>query len=102
MPAQVEQKQNGGNQRPGVADSDPPHKIRNVETPHRRRAIAPNAHALVQQNRHRPQEQEQQRESHPKPGHPEERGLPGQHHGGDLVRDRPKRIPRRDDWWGML
>src|ERR1035437_21484 len=62
-------------------------------------ALAP---ARGQQTRHRPQQQQQQRESHPESGHPEERSLLGQHHGGDLVRNRPKCIPRCDDRWGML
>ncbi len=41
----AEQKQNGGNQRAGVADADPPHEIDDGPTPHHRVLNSPDAHA---------------------------------------------------------
>ena len=45
-PGLPEQKQNGGNQRAGVADSDPPDKVDDGKSPSGGDGDAPNAYAL--------------------------------------------------------
>ena len=48
-PLLMQQKQNCGDQRSGVADSDPPHEIDDRESPANRNLDAPDAHALDEQ-----------------------------------------------------
>ena len=95
-PALIQQQQNRRNQRAGVSDSDPPHEVRDGESPADRDLDAPNADAFGEQQRHGPQEQQQQGESAGEAGDPEYRRAAGQDHGGDLVGNRAEGIARRD------
>jgi len=63
-----------------VTDSDPPYKIGDGEAPHHRRANAPDAGALDQQDGHRQQEKHQQRAAEAEGRKPEQRRLPRQYH----------------------
>ena len=53
-PALIQQKQNRRNQRAGVSDADPPHEVRDGESPADRDHDAPNADAFGEQQCHRP------------------------------------------------
>ncbi len=44
-PVLAEEKQNGGNQCSGVADTDPEHEVHDRETPHHRVVVAEHADA---------------------------------------------------------
>ena len=95
-PLLPEEEQDGGDQRAGVADADPPHEVDDVPAPGDRDVDAPDADALEEEPADRDEEQVEQRERDAR--------RPGYHHFGvlreddraDLVGERRRRVARRE------
>ena len=96
-PLLAEQQQDGGDQRPGVADTNPPDEVDDVERPADRDVVAPDADAREQQLDDRDvqdhQEHERDREAH----EPADRRAVRQDDSADLVGDGTEGVPGRDD-----
>ena len=94
-PLLPQQQQNGGNQRAGVTNSDPPDEIDDRKAPADRDIDAPDAHALHQQVRHAIKFSSINRAERDGEAENPARGrAASQHNRADLVRYRSKRMPR--------
>ncbi len=96
-PRLPQQQQDGGDQRAGVADADPPHKIDDGKSPADGNGDAPDPDAAHKQITNRVQHHHGQQESHAESDEPPARGRPREHDRADLVGDRGKGMPRLDD-----
>ncbi len=88
---------NGGDQRAGVADTDPPHEVDDGESPADGDGDAPDARALDEQVADGVQHHHGQQEDDAEAEEPSVRGGTGQHDGADLVRDRGEGVAGLDD-----
>src|SRR5579862_8447111 len=86
------------NQRSGVADSNPPHKVCDREAPRNRNVHSPDAHALDQQVTDRDQQHHQECERNRKADQPSRVAVPAQDDGANLVGDRSVGMVGPDQW----
>ena len=96
-PLLAQQQQNGGDERPGVANSDPPDEIDNREAPADGYIDAPDAHTFNQQIANREVQKHQKGKGDRKAEKPALRRAASEHNRADLVGYRAKRMPRLDD-----
>src|SRR3954469_7896283 len=96
-PALLEQRKNGGDQRAGMADTDPPHEVDDGESPADGNVDPPNTNALEEEQRACQQQQLQHAEGDGDAAQPPERRPASQHDRRDLVGDRAKAVARLDD-----
>jgi hypothetical protein len=99
-PLLPEEEQDGGNQRSGVADTDPPDEVDDVEGPADGNVVAPNPDTGEQQldDRHVEDHQEQERDCESQ--EPPNRCPVREDDPADLVRNRTEGMTRRDDVGG--
>ena len=95
-PLLPEEEEDRGDQRPGVADADPPDEVDDVEAPADGDVDAPDADALHEEVRHGVQEHEKEEERDREAEDPPPRCLV-ENRRRDLVGDGGGRVPRRDD-----
>ena len=95
-PRLLEEKQNRGDQRARVADSDPPDEVDNRESPGAGNGDAPDADALQEEPRHRNHQQSGNTAGNRQPAKPAERRVAGEHQAGDLLRHRAEGVSGRD------
>ena len=96
-PLLAEEQQDGGDQRAGVADTDPPDEVDDVERPADGNVVAPDADARQQQVADGHVQDHQQHERDEEPEEPADRRALGQHDVADRFGDGVERVPRRDD-----
>src|SRR5262249_35708805 len=87
-PALLEQKEDGRDQRSGVADTNPPHKVDNGKAPTGGYVDAPNSGASEKQIAEGGIEYAEQHYRHSKNHEPEDRSVLLQHNATDPVSDR--------------
>jgi len=83
----VEQEKNGGDQRPGVPDSDPPDEVGDCKRPGDRDVNSPDPHAVDHQKSYNDVEQHQQAKGDQKAENPAGRRRTRQHDRANLVCD---------------
>ena len=98
----MEQKEDGGDERAGVTDPDPPDEIRNREAPRDRDVDAPDADAFQEQPADREVHHHEQRERHGQPGEPAAVDRSRQDDVSDFFGDRRVVVAGRDDWFFEL
>ena len=96
-PLLLEQQQDGGDQRAGVADADPPDEVDDVERPADGDVVAPDADALEQQVAEGHLQHARQAEGNQQDADPAEREALGQRNLRDGLGDRLEVVPRQDD-----
>ena len=96
-PRLLKQQQNGGNQRAGVADTDPPNKINDGEAPSDRDGHAPNTHAFDKQIADRSLQHTKKSHGNGNDQYPEDRGVLSEHYPGKAVRNGAEGLARADD-----
>src|SRR5207244_4604905 len=80
----------------GVADSNPPNKVDDRESPANRDVHAPYPDAAHEEITNRVQQAHRDKKSNSKTDKPSVRSRSSDHDRADLVRDRAKRVPRLD------
>ena len=96
-PRLPQQQQDGGNQRAGVADTDPPDEVDDGESPTDGNVDAPDADAFDEQVGDGEQQHHGQQERDAEADEPAVRSGTSQHDRADLVGDRAKGVARLDD-----
>ena len=96
-PVLLEQQQDRGDQRAGVADADPPHEVDDVERPADRDVVAPDADALEQQVAERDHQHVDEQEADAEKDEPADGMARPEDDPADLLGDRLERVPRLDD-----
>ena len=86
-PLLAEQEQDGRDQRPRVADADPPHEINDVERPGHGNVVSPDADARGQQVGGGIEKDHEQAEGHDETAEPAPRRAACQDNATDLVGD---------------
>src|SRR6185312_1462055 len=94
-PGLIHQQQEGGDQRAGMTDSDPPDEIRDGESPRDWNFNAPNADSFREQIGDRDSEHDKKEQAEPERTPPEQRHLAGEHNRTDLFAHRLERRARR-------
>ena len=90
-------KKDGGDQGPGVADTDPPHEVDDGESPADGDVHAPDAGTAYEKVTHRIQQAHHQQKRNAEADHPAIRNRTGEHDRADLVGNRGKGVSRLDD-----
>ena len=96
-PRLVQQEQNCRDQRPGMADTDPPDEIDDVESPSNRNVDTPDSDTPSQQVNQRKQQRHRSYETHTEQQEPLNRRLAVEHDSADLFRQRPVIVTGADD-----
>ena len=96
-PVLLEEEQDRGDQRPGVADTDPPDEVDDRKAPADRDVDAPDARALEEQVREREAQHRQAHQADEKAEEPAERVTPRQDDRRDFLGNAGERVPWRDD-----
>jgi hypothetical protein len=96
-PLLAEEKQDGRDERAGVADADPPDEVDDVERPADGDVVAPDADAGQQELADRQVQEHQQRKRDPEAEEPTDRRATRQDDGANRVGDGVERVARRDD-----
>ena len=94
----MQQKQNRGDERAGVADADPPDEIHDRETPCDRNVDSPDADSFQQQPGDGEVQHHQKRKGDRESAEPAAMHRPLEDDVADLSRDRRVVVTRRDDW----
>ena len=95
-PCLLEEKQDGGDQRASVADTDPPDEVDDGESPRAGDGDAPDAHALQKEPCESDDQQRGDAAGNREPAKPAERRIAGEHQAGDLLRHGLKGVSGRD------
>ena len=98
-PGLLEQQQNGGDQRAGVADTDPPHEVDDGEAPRHRNLDTPNADAHQEQVSDGRHQHAQQRHADKQAEQPAQADGARQDRIGNGVSYAAERLPRRHHRW---
>src|SRR5881227_171410 len=93
-PFLIQEEQDGGDERPGVADTDPPDEIHDGEAPADGDVDAPDARALGEQPADGEGQQASEAEGNQKTHVPAEGSRARENNGADLVGDRPESVAR--------
>ena len=96
-PVLFQQKQDGRDERPGVADADPPHEAGDGIPPGDRDHDPPDADADEDQDAHRQQEESREQQARQQAKPPPDPGLLLQDEAVDAVRNLAVRVVRPDD-----
>ena len=96
-PLLTEQKQDGGDERPGMTDADPPDEVDNGEAPSDRDGHAPDADSFEEEVSDGEQHHHGEHEADAESDEPAVRGGAGQHDGADLFGDRAERVAWLDN-----
>src|SRR6185437_12913947 len=104
-PALVQQQQNGRDERPRMADSNPPDKIDDGESPRHGNIDSPDSHAPHQQTANRVEQQHHQQERDAESDEPAQPPALTEHNRADFVAYGCVRVAfrkRRDFWFSFL